>query len=295
MTSFSPLEESCRLISVLCVWGINSDRICLNHINNGVLCIASLHPRPLSMLAKMCTLLLSALLVTAGSLVGRAPPKVIESCVQPNTVAMTFDDGPYIYQTVVSDVLTKYNVTGTFFVNGDNYDCIYDSDVVDRLRYTFMAGHQIASHTWSHPNLKKLSANKITEEIVRLDTALLAILGIRTNFMRPPYGNYNTLVRQTAADQNKTLITWDWDSGDSVGESYQDSETDYDKIVAEHPTTLLALNHETEKNTAHYLVEYAVTKLLDAGYKLVTVAECLDLPLYASQGPFGTRDSTWQC
>ncbi|KAJ7470816.1 carbohydrate esterase family 4 protein [Mycena latifolia] len=248
------------------------------------------------MLAKSCTILLSALLVVAGPLHDRATlPQVVENCVKNNTVALTFDDGPWIYMTYVSDVLTKYNVKGTFFVNGDNYDCIYHPDVIERLQYTFKAGHQIASHTWSHPDLNKLDQDESTDEIVKLDVAFKAILGIHTNFLRPPYGNYNDLVHQTASDLDKILITWNFDSGDSVGKTWQQSEALYDKKIAKHPSTLIALNHETEENTAHILAEYAITKLQAAGYDLVTVAECLGLEPYASVGSAGTRDSTWKC
>lgn len=42
------------------------------------------------------------------------------------------------------------------------------------------------------------------------------------------------------------MVTWDFDSGDSVGASVSQSETLYKNIANKHPSTLLALNHETE-------------------------------------------------
>ncbi|KAJ7173946.1 carbohydrate esterase family 4 protein [Mycena crocata] len=244
------------------------------------------------MLATTLTILLSAFFAAAGPMVDRAPAEatVYKSCVVNNTVALTFDDGPYIWMTQISDTLTKHGAKGTFFVNGDNYDCIYNADVVDRLRYTYNAGHQICSHTWSHPDLKSLGGDEITTEFVKLDTALKKVLGISTAFLRPPFGNYNSLVRQVASEQNKRLVTWDFDSGDSIGESYSQSEVDYKTIIAKHPKTLLALNHETEKNTAQILVENVIKQLQASGYKLVTVAECLGLQPYSSVGSYGTRD-----
>ncbi|KAJ7116601.1 carbohydrate esterase family 4 protein [Mycena epipterygia] len=249
------------------------------------------------MLRKTFTLLLAALLASAGPVLDRAAPKAVvyESCVVNNTVALTFDDGPYIYMTNVSEMLTQYGAKGTFFVNGNNYDCIYDEDVAARLQHAYNAGHQISSHTWSHPDLKKLNASEITDQIVSLNTAFKAVLGMRPNFLRPPYGNYNTLVRQQAAAQNISLVTWDFDSGDSVGVNYTQSETDYNNTIASRPSTLLALNHETEVNTVKYLVEFAIKKFQAAGYKLVTVAECLGLEPYAFVGQPGTRDDTWDC
>ncbi|KAJ6553547.1 hypothetical protein DFH09DRAFT_1166874 [Mycena vulgaris] len=118
---------------------------------------------------------------------------------------------------------------------------------------------------------------------------------MHTDFLRPPYGNYNNLARETGYTQNKKLIVWDFDSGDSVGESWQQSEVDYNAEIAKHSDTLLALNHETQVNTARILVAYVIPKFKAAGYKLVTVAECLGKEPYASVRSFGTRDQTWVC
>ncbi len=36
-------------------------------------------------------------------------------------------------------------------------DCIYNNDAMDRVRYAYNNGHQVASHTWSHSDLTTLS------------------------------------------------------------------------------------------------------------------------------------------
>ena len=72
-------------------------------------------------------------------------------------------------------------------------------------------------------------------------------------------------------------------SGDSVGASVAESKAVYDQIISEHPNTVLALNHETYETTAHQVLPYAIQKLQAAGYKLVTVAECLGKQPYQSQ------------
>ncbi|KAJ6596020.1 carbohydrate esterase family 4 protein [Mycena sp. CBHHK59/15] len=250
------------------------------------------------MFVQTSLVLLTASLVSARAVVERAsaPTATVYSrCTVPNTVALTFDDGPYKYMKDISDVLTANNAKGTFFVNGYNYDCIYDKDVVARLQYTYTQGHQICSHTWSHPHLTELNSTQITNELVELDTALYKILGIQPYFLRPPYGEYDDLVRQMAYQQNKGLVLWDFDSGDSIGATLQESEAAYDNVTASHPPNLLALNHETEKTTAKNLTLYAITELKNAGYNLVTVAECLGLQPYSIVGALGTSDSTWFC
>ncbi len=36
-------------------------------------------------------------------------------------------------------------------------ECIYDQAEIDRVKYVYNAGHQVASHTWSHADLTTLT------------------------------------------------------------------------------------------------------------------------------------------
>lgn len=54
-------------------------------------------------------------------------------------------------------------------------------------------------------------------------------------------------------------------------------------MIASNPDTILTLNHETYERTAHEVVPYAIQKLQAAGYRLVTVAECLGEEPYQSE------------
>jgi len=72
---------------------------------------------------------------------------IIDSCTVPGTVALTFDDGPYIYTAQVLDTLKANNVRATFFVNGDNWSNILSTDDQALIHRTVAEGHQIGSHT----------------------------------------------------------------------------------------------------------------------------------------------------
>ncbi|KAK0446151.1 carbohydrate esterase family 4 protein [Armillaria borealis] len=221
--------------------------------------------------------------------------QVVSSCTQPNTVALTFDDGPWEYAEVVSDALTSKGIKGTFFYNGNNYECIYDQAEIDRVKYVYNAGHQVASHTWSHADLTTLTWDQIHDEMWRVEQALQRIVGVVPAFMRPPYGNYNDLVLQASYIRGQKVVLWDFDSGDSVGASVQDSESTYDSTISQHPSTLLALNHETYETTAYDVLPYAIEKLQAAGYNMVTLAECLGESPYQSVGNAGVDDGSWGC
>ncbi|KZO97609.1 carbohydrate esterase family 4 protein [Calocera viscosa TUFC12733] len=203
----------------------------------------------------------------------RGEATVYTSCVVDNMVAITFDDGPYIYEQDIVNTLNDAGIKGTFFVNGNNWDCIYDQ--YSSLQNAYWSGHQIGSHTWDHPDLTTLGWDDIESEFYRIEDALHKIIGAQPAFFRPPYGSYNDDVLQIAAEHGMTVILWDLDSGDSVGEPVWYSEQQYDDAVSSHPDNVLALNHETYDTTAYQVLPYAIKVLQDAGYTFGTVADCV--------------------
>lgn len=58
----------------------------------------------------------------------------------------------------------------------------------------------------------------MTPAYVYHPAAIEKITGILPALMRPPYGEYNNNVRQVAASLNQSIVIWDQDSGDSVGQ-----------------------------------------------------------------------------
>ena len=70
---------------------------------------------------------------------------VIWSCTQPGVVALTFDDGPYAFTNQLLDTLAGSGHRATFFVNGDNWDSIWNRQPL--IHRMIDEGHQIGSHT----------------------------------------------------------------------------------------------------------------------------------------------------
>lgn len=70
---------------------------------------------------------------------------LINQCVVPGTVALTFDDGPFSYTSDLLEILSAYGAPATFFLNGHCLgDVYYNSDIVQRI---VNEGHQLGSHT----------------------------------------------------------------------------------------------------------------------------------------------------
>lgn len=220
----------------------------------------------------------------------QASAQVITSCSRPNTAAITFDDGPYTWTRSIVDKLNAAGAKGTFFVNGNNFGCIYS--YADNLKYAYDQGHQIASHTWSHPHLPTLSASQIEDEFTRINTAIEGITGAVPAFIRPPYGEYNQDVQDVAGSLGQTVVTWDLDSGDAAGASVSQSLETYTALVNQSPNSILTLNHETHSSTGNELLDPIIQLFQASGYSLVTVAECVGMDPYLSQGqPSGSTGS----
>jgi peptidoglycan/xylan/chitin deacetylase (PgdA/CDA1 family) len=243
------------------------------------------------------TLLTAALVITATPLSEKrqTPPSatIYSSCTVPNTVALTFDDGPYIYNQAVVDLLVAAGVKGSFFFNGNNYDCIYDADSIARVQYVYNHGMMVGDHTWAHADLTTLTAPQIEDGMYRMEEAFSRILGIKPAFMRPPYGNYNDDVLQIAYARNQSVALWDQDTEDGDGAPFSFSESVYANAVAQNLSTMLVLNHETIQTTSTTVLPYALNLLKSHGYNMVTLAECLGVEPYTAIGV--PQTGTWTC
>jgi len=215
------------------------------------------------------------------------------SCTVPNTVALTFDDGPYNYMTTIGNTLSNAGAKGTFFINGNNWACVYDYQ--SQIQQVYSQGHQLGSHTWAHKDLTTLTWDQIHDEMWHVELALQRIIGVQPAWMRPPYGNFNQMVIDAANIRGQNLALWDFDSGDSTGSTAQQSKDDYTTTVNQHPSTILALNHETYATTAYDVLPFAINLLQSKGYNLVTVAECLGQAPYQWVGSPQTPGPDWHC
>ncbi|KAF8943160.1 hypothetical protein BGZ47_005729 [Haplosporangium gracile] len=196
---------------------------------------------------------------------------VITSCKVPGTVAMTFDDGPYKFTNQLLDRLKEAGVKATFFVNGANIGNIYQYDWI--VKRAYREGHQIASHTWGHADLTTLSYDEIHTQMTKLDDALESIIGVRPVYMRPPYGNLNSVAQSYLNDNGYKIVKWrvdtsDWAHPDNVEASF--SAYEYAGEAG-----FIALEHDTFESTVNDLVPRAIEYAKNHGWELVTVGECL--------------------
>ncbi|KAF6811078.1 polysaccharide deacetylase, partial [Colletotrichum musicola] len=166
-------------------------------------------------------------------LIKRAPSPgvVIQKCAKPGILALAYDDGPYQYTSQLVDILNAGGAKATFFFTGTLYGCIYNQRA--GVKKAFDSGHQIASHTWTHPqNFGSLGQAPLTTEMQRLEQALVNIVGKKPAYMRPPYLATGGSVLPTMKTLGYKVITNDVDSGDWNGQSAAQSQQKFQQAGA---------------------------------------------------------------
>src|SRR5499427_11107190 len=90
-------------------------------------------------------------------------------------IAMTFDDGPSATLTPkLLDILAAHHIKVTFFVLGEMV-----AEHPEILARAAREGHEIASHSWSHPNLAKMSQEGVRSQLQRTDDEIKSAAGHR--------------------------------------------------------------------------------------------------------------------
>ncbi|KAL2150476.1 hypothetical protein VTH82DRAFT_7039 [Thermothelomyces myriococcoides] len=209
--------------------------------------------------------------------VKRAPPAgvVIQKCSKPGVLALAYDDGPYQFTSRLVDILDAAGAKATFFWTGTLYGCIYNQ--ADAVKKAFASGHQIASHTWTHPHWSGYSAAQIQQEMTRLEDAFVNLIGKKPAYVRPPYLETGGQVLSVLGQMGYKVITNDIDTGDWNNQSPQQSEQAFIQAGAG-GNGHIPLMHETYDSTVNVLTPWIIDWAKQNNLQLVTIAECLDDP-----------------
>ncbi|KAG0292588.1 Carbohydrate esterase 4 protein [Linnemannia gamsii] len=222
---------------------------------------------------------------------------VYTNCVVNGTYSISYDDGPSAYTHELLDLLDKEQIKVTFFVNGNNDGCIYDPTVRSVIKRAYDSGHQIASHTWSHPQLTTLTVEQITVQMKRVEQALLDLLGIVPRYMRPPFGDGtfgngnagDVKVQSTLKTMGYVIATWDIATTDADIDDNNPTHKLTDEALAKIEQGVVTsavtaagpganhmqLMHDTYQRTVRNLSPWSIGYIKGLGYKIVPVAACL--------------------
>lgn len=180
-------------------------------------------------------------------------------------VALTFDDGPHPENTLkIVELLEKYDAKATFFQLG--------SLVKEHPEITMavhQAGHEVASHTWNHPDLRSASVATIEKEILLTHDMIEEVTGAKPLHFRPPYGSTNQSIQAIANQYGQKEILWTLDTLDWKTRSAQHTVQIVKEQVQSGSIVLMHDIHDSTVEAMESILQY----LQSEGYEMVTVHE----------------------
>ncbi len=134
--------------------------------------------------------------------------------LQPKEVVLTFDDGPHPINTQrVLEALKKECVKATFFTVGTMVQSYPET-----LQSMADEGHTIGTHSWSHPNIGRMSTARATNQIERgFRTINAAVDQQIAPFFRFPGLNDSNVMKAYATKRGYAIFSTDVSSDDWRG------------------------------------------------------------------------------
>jgi peptidoglycan/xylan/chitin deacetylase (PgdA/CDA1 family) len=140
-------------------------------------------------------------------------------------IALTFDDGPGRWTIPILDILKKYGIRATFFMEGTQVETYPKI-----ARQVAEAGHEIGNHTYVHfyyHKAKNAAPARLVHELKQTESCLERATGVNTRIVRMPHGYYNrTWLLSTLKEHGYALVHWsfgtDWKLKKSADEMVQD-------------------------------------------------------------------------
>lgn len=182
---------------------------------------------------------------------------------QTKYVALTFDDGPSgRFTRELLEGLEERNVRATFFLCGYRLESY--GELAREIR---RQGHEIGLHGYSHDSMADMSAGELNRELN--DTLALLPEGCVVNLMRPPGGQANGIVSDTAREMNLSIISWSVDPKDWAT---NDTSVIYRRLLEQTEDGDVILLHDMSDSSVEAALEL-VDELKAQGYRFLTVSQ----------------------
>ncbi|MGG4401175.1 polysaccharide deacetylase family protein [Paenibacillus amylolyticus] len=198
---------------------------------------------------------------------------VVQESVREKVVAFTFDDGPHpVYTPQVLEIFRRAGGQATFFMIGQEME-----NHPEIAAEVHREGHEIANHTYTHPNLTELTLEEAGEELQRAENLVQKVTGQPARCFRPPYFGVNDDILSLAAERGyRTIgaVNGDAKDWDNPGVEHILEHT---RSVVKPGSVLIFHDGYGERSQTVEAVGVLVEELVAEGYRLVTVSELLDI------------------
>ncbi|WP_064581425.1 polysaccharide deacetylase family protein [Streptobacillus moniliformis] len=195
-------------------------------------------------------------------------PKKIEVDMSKKHIVFTFDDGPRNkYHELIREVFNEYDQTASFFLLGEVIK--RNSNMVIK---TYLDGHEIMGHSYTHPDLTKLSPEKIWKEYQGCNDEIFKVIGLDVKNIRPPYGAVNQKVKNVVGGKNN-IVLWNVDSEDWKSRNV---ETIISRVLPVVKDGDVVLFHDLYLES-YEAIKYMVSILIEEGYQFISYEDMIKI------------------
>lgn len=182
-------------------------------------------------------------------------------------IAISFDCAWGVdYTDKLLEIMDNHKVKCTFFMVE-----FWTKKYPEYVKKIDALGHEIGTHSSSHPYMSKLSKENVEKELVSSSNAITSITGKKVVCFRPPYGDYNDLLIETANNLGLYTIQWDVDSLDWKDLSAKEITN---RVLKRVKNGSIVLFHNQGKHT-HEALNDIIIALRSNGYTFVTIEELI--------------------
>ncbi len=183
-------------------------------------------------------------------------------------VAIGFDDGPAPDTPSFVRMLARSHVQATFFMIGEDVSVGYRSTLLRELR----EGDVLGDHTFTHPDL--LRTGGVRSQLQRTIGVIRGLTGYTPCVFRPPYGDYDQSVVQTARSLGLATVLWDVDPSDYTQPGTGAIEQ---RVLAQVRPGSIIISHDGGGPRGQTLAAYPdiIASLRSRGYRIVTIPQLL--------------------
>lgn len=201
-------------------------------------------------------------------------------------LVLTFDDGPDREWTPkILDILKREKVPGSFFIVGINAE-----NNIPLVKRIFNEGHEIGNHTFTHPNIAKVTRRRAVLEMDATRLLIECITGHSTILFRAPYNadfepqKAEELIPVAIARQKnyldigESLDPLDWEPNTPADSIYDRVIRRKEEMTAQNLSGNIILLHDAGGDSRAATIE-ALPRIIHyfkgKGYTFITIAELL--------------------
>ena len=176
-------------------------------------------------------------------------------------ISLSFDAAWGADDTIrILDILDKYNVKVTFFMTGG-----WVNEYPDMVKEIYSRGHDLGNHSQNHKKMSELNVEQQKQELNSVTEKVKELTGYNMFLFRPPYGDYNSTLINTAYSINYYPIQWSVDSLDW-------KDYGVDNIIK------TVTKHKALSNGAKYTadaLDTVISGLMEQGYTLIPISQLI--------------------